>query len=115
PQCRLRVRWKTLRRSTRNSGCKSRQQRLSLRPILKPACFIDVAKLSHFHDAASPLARFPAGIFDRAIWIVRARDDERGKPESAQWWIGKTCGLDREDMALRIRNGNQECACDRRG
>jgi hypothetical protein len=100
--------------SIRDTGCKSREQCLSLRPVLKPACLVDVAKLSHFHDAASPLARFPAGIFDRAIWIVRARDDEGGKPESARRRIGKTCGLDGEGLALRIRNRNEECARDRR-
>jgi hypothetical protein len=86
---------------------------LSLRPILKPARLVDMAKLSHFDDAASPLARSPAGIFDRAVWIVRARDDERGKPEFARWRIGKTCGRDGEGLGIRIRNGNEKCACDR--
>jgi hypothetical protein len=62
--------------SVRNSGRESREQCLSLRPVLKPACLVDVAKRSHFHNAASPLARSLAGMLDRAIWIVRARDEE---------------------------------------
>ena len=59
--------------SIRDSGCKSDEQCRSLRPILKPACLIDMAKLPHLHDAASPLACSPASILDRAIWIMCGR------------------------------------------
>ena len=98
----------------RSSSRKGREQGVALRPVVQPARRIEVTKCADFDDAAAPLIRFAARMFDRAIRIVAARDGERGKTKFVRWRVGEAGGLDREGGRVRVRNGHKKGARDPR-